>query len=145
MPREAQSIMFPGMLGIAIGLLLFVAIFLLGWLAAANDEFTFEQKDGDFDKLLTAYLDIVKFTVSLAAGGIVLVISSTALASTRKLPPVFASPLFLLAMSVFYGILFMPLLVLDYEAFKHKTRPYTKLRYSRNQALGFSALACFCM
>lgn len=128
-----------------MGVGVFVALFVLAWLASPAPAFQFERADGEFEKLLAAYLDVAKFIISLAAGGIVLVISSSALASAKKLPMAFASPLFLLAMSVFYGIIFMPFLVLNYESFKQRTSPYTRFKYVRNQALGFSALACFCI
>jgi hypothetical protein len=39
----------------------------------------------------------------------------------------------------------MPLLVLNYEAFKHKTSNYKRWQYIRNRALGYSSLACFCI
>lgn len=138
--------MFPGALGIAIGVGIFSILFLIAWRASQGSAFIFERDDGQFERLLAAYLDIAKFIVGLAAGGIVLVVSSTAIASSmKKLPASYASPLFLLAMSVFYGVLFMPLLAVDYEAFKQRTRSYSKFRYVRNQALGFSTLACFCV
>jgi hypothetical protein len=88
---------------------------------------------------------IAKFIMGLAAGGIVLIIGSSALGFAKRLPESYASPLFLLAMSIFYGIVFMPILVLNYEAFKHHTSAYSRMQYVRNQTLGFSALSCFCI
>jgi hypothetical protein len=43
-------------------------------------------------------------------------------------------------------VLFMTLLVLN-EQHRHEpaARSYTRFKYSRNQALGFSALGCFCI
>src|ERR1700722_4142957 len=66
--------------------------------------------------------------------------------STRSLTS-FASPLFLVAMSIIYGVLFMILLALSYEHHLHHPndpRSYTMFRYTRNQSLGFGALVCFC-
>jgi hypothetical protein len=136
---------FTGWPGVAVS----IGIFILTWVAASiatkGETFTFEQKDGDFEKHLLVYLDIAKFILTLAGGGIVLIISSTALGSAKKLPTQYASPLFILAMSMLYGILFMPFLALNYETFKHKRNSYSRRSYIRNQALGFSALACFCL
>jgi hypothetical protein len=134
-----------GWLGGAVGF----GILLLTWcivsLRTPKGDFAFERHAGFFEKILPFYLDIAKFIIGLAAGGIVLVIGSAALGSAKRLPRAYASPLLLLAMSVFYGLLFMPLLVLDYESFRHETSPYTRHRYIRNQCLGYSSLACFCI
>jgi len=63
------------------------------------------------------------------------------------LPWFFASPLFLLAFSIIYGILFMVFVIFDYEAYRHHpdSQSYTRLKYTKNQALGFSGLFCFCV
>jgi hypothetical protein len=137
--------LFPGWLGIIVSLAIFAAMWFLAWLGTDGHTFKFEQKAGDFEKMLIVYLDITKFILTLAAGGIVLIISSTALGSGKRLPPHYASPLFILAMSILYGILFMPLLALNYETYKHDADSYARSAYVRNQALGFSALACFCL
>jgi hypothetical protein len=138
---------FPGIFGIISGVGVFVVIFALLWRRTKRGmKFNFEPTEGFFEKLLATFLDIAKYIVGLSSGGIVLIIGSSALASTSKrLPPSYADPLFLLSMSVFFGVLFMPLLALDYEAFRHKTQEYTRLKYVRNQTLGFSSLLCFCM
>ena len=140
-------IMYTGVLiGVAVGIGVFVVIWvILEFRTAKFDSFTFEPADGFFEKILAIYLDIAKFIIGLAAGGIVLIIGSSALGSSKRLPPVYASPLFILAMSVFFGITFMPLLVLNYEAFKHKTSPYARWQYIRNRAMGYSSLTCFCI
>jgi hypothetical protein len=50
-------------------------------------------------------------------------------------------------MSIIFGVLFMIFLVLNYE--NHRSNPtsntYTRFKYTRNQAFGFTALACFCV
>lgn len=127
-----------------------IGVFVLTWLileilTPRIGGFTFEPFEGFFDKILPIYLDIAKFIIGLAAGGIVLVIGSSALGSTKQLPQGYASPLFLLAVSVLFGIIFMPLLVLNYESFKHNTSEYSRWQYIRNRALGYSSLACFCI
>jgi hypothetical protein len=67
--------------------------------------------------------------------------------STRSLRS-FASPLFLVAMSIIYGVFFMILLALNYEYHLHHPNDphsYTRFQYTRNQSLGFGALVCFCI
>jgi len=67
--------------------------------------------------------------------------------SGRSLKP-FASPLFLVAMSITYGVLFMILLALNFEYHLHHpndSRSYTRFQYTRNQSRGFGALVCFCI
>jgi len=49
-----------------------------------------------FEKILLVYLDIAKFILGLAAGGIVLVIGSSTFGQSKALPSGYASPLFLL-------------------------------------------------
>ena len=137
--------LFPGWLGILVSIVIFPGMWFLASRGTDGDNFKFEQNAGEFEKMLAIYLDITKFILTLAAGGIVLIISSTALGSGRKLPPQYASPLFILAMSIFYGILFMPFLALNYETYKHDPDSYSRPAYIRNQALGFAALACFCL
>jgi len=136
---------FPGFLGILVALTVFPAIWLIVFFQTQGESFNFEVERGEFEKLLVVYLDIAKFILTLAGGGIVLIISSTALASTKRLPAAYASPLFLLAMSIVYGILFMPFLALDYEGFRNRQNPYRRSSYVRNQTLGFSTLTCFCV
>jgi hypothetical protein len=60
------------------------------------------------------------FVLGLAAGSIVLLVGLLDLnqSNGRSLKP-FASPLFLVAMSIIYGVLFMILLALDYEYHLH--------------------------
>jgi len=85
----------------------------------------------------------------LAAGSIVLLVGSLNFnqSSGRSLKP-FASPLFLVAMSIIYGVLFMILLAVNYEHHLHHPNDpgsYTRFKYTRNQSLGFGALLCFCI
>ena len=95
------------------------------------------------------YLDITKLILGIAAGSIVLLVGSSNLVQQsggRSLKS-FASPMFMVAMSIVYGVLFMTLLVLNYEHHRYNpsSNSYTRFKYTRNQALGFSALACFCI
>jgi hypothetical protein len=141
---------FAGFPGIVTAFGLFVVLWFVVFLRTKGEAFAFDPggNDGEFGRsLLPMYLDITKFVMGLAAGSIVFCLfgSSSAGQAGRSLRS-YASPLFLVAMSIFYGVLFMTFLVLNYE--NHRNNPdsksYTRFKYTRNQAFGFSALACFC-
>jgi hypothetical protein len=143
---------FAGFAGIVTALSLFAVLWLVVFLRTKGESFTFDPggNEGEFGKsLLPMYLDITKFVLGLAAASIVFCLfgsSNFGSSSTRSLKS-FASPLFLVAMSIIYGVLFMIFLVLNYE--NHRNNPdshsYTRFKYTRNQAFGFSSLACFCV
>jgi lysylphosphatidylglycerol synthetase-like protein (DUF2156 family) len=82
----------------------------------------------------------------VSAGSIVLLVGSLNFnqSNGHSLKP-FASPLFLVAMSIIYGVLFMILLALNYEHHLHHPNSYTRFQFTRNQSLGFGALVCFCI
>jgi hypothetical protein len=137
--------MFIGWQGVGVGLLVFVISWSIVWTRVPKHyKPKFDQGDGSFEKLLDIYLDVTKFILGLAAGGIVLIVGSFSLKHGCRPNVPFASPLFLLAMSILYGLLFMPLLVLNYESFKHGVE-HTRLRYIRNRVLAYSGLSCFCI
>jgi hypothetical protein len=142
---------FAGFPGIATALSVFAVLWFVIFLRTKGTSFTFDPggNDGEFGKnLLPMYLDITKFVLGLAAASIVFCLfgSSNVAPATHPLK-IFASPLFVVAMSIIYGVLFMIFLVLNYE--NHRNNPdsktYTRFKYTRNQAFGFSALACFCV
>jgi hypothetical protein len=84
--------------GIAGGIGIFAVTWLIVFLRTKQGNFSFEPTDGFFDKILPIYLDIAKFIMGLAAGGIVLIIGSSAFSSpSKRLPSGYVSPLFLLA------------------------------------------------
>ena len=143
----------PGFAGIATAIGLFAIVWLTVWLRTKPPSFNYfepEGAEGEFgQRLLPIYLDITKLILGIAAGSIVLLVGSSNLvqqSSGRSLKS-FASPMFMVAMSIIYGVLFMTLLVLNYEHHRHNpaSNSYTRLKYARNQALGFSALSCFCI
>src|SRR5580692_2912656 len=145
--------LLPGFPGIATSVGLFAVVWFTVWLRTkptSSNYFEPEGAEGEFGKgLLPIYLDITKLILGIAAGSIVLLVGSSNLVqqtSGRSLKS-FASPMFLVAMSIIYGVLFMTLLVLNYERHRHSpdSNSYTRLKYSRNQALGISGLACFCI
>jgi len=143
---------FAGFAGIATALGMFAVLWFTVFLRTKGEFFTFDPggNDGEFGRsLLPMYLDIAKFVLGLAAGSIVFCLfgsSNFGQANGRTLK-IFASPLFLVAMSIIFGVLFMIFLVLNYE--NHRNNPdsksYTRFKYTRNQAFGFTALACFCV
>ena len=141
--------LFNGWVGVLVGVALLLLVWIICWvLTPPHKSFTFDpghEKKGSFQSVLGPYLDISKFILGLAGGAIVLVIGSSVLGKSGSLPKQFASPLFLLAISIIYGILFVVLLIVGYESFQHHQESYTKFRYVRNQALGFGSLACFCV
>ena len=143
---------FAGSPGIITALGLFVVLWFIVFLRTKGESFTFDSgsNEGEFGKtLLPIYLDITKFVLGLAAASIVFCLFGSSGLNQSGAHPLkyFASPLFLVAMSIIYGVLFMIFLVLNYE--NHQNRPdaksYTRFKYTRNQAFGFSALACFCV
>jgi hypothetical protein len=146
--------LFAGFSGVSTAL----ALFALIWLSTRREPVVFdpEGKHGEFgQRLLPMYLDIAKFVLGLAAGSIVLLVGSLNMVGSLNINQshartlkAFASPLFLVAMSVIYGVLFMILLVLNYEYHLHHPNDplsYSRFNWTRNQSLGFSALACFCI
>jgi hypothetical protein len=138
---------FTGWEGVAAGL----GIFVLSWIIVSltvpkHYVPMFDSFDGSFEKLLTIYIDVSKFILGLASAGIVLVVGSFELKTgCQTNARLFAPPLYLLAMSILYGVLFMPLLVLNYEAFRHHAKPHTRLKYIRNRVLAYSGLSSFCL
>jgi hypothetical protein len=147
-----HSIFFPGFPGLATAAGVFAVTWLIVYLRTRRQPVVFDPagQHGEFGKnLLPIYLDIAKTVLGLAAGSIVLLVGSMNFGQSvvhRSLTG-YASPLFLVGMSIIYGVLFMILLVMSYEYhLHHPNEPgsYTVLQYTRNQSLGFSALVCFC-
>jgi hypothetical protein len=144
--------LFSGFPGVATAVGLFALIWLIVYLKCKGQPVRFdpEGKHGEFGKrLLPMYLDITKSILGLAAGSIVLLVGAMNFnpSNARSLKS-FASPLFLVAMSIIYGVFFMILLALSYERHLHhpgEPDSYTLFQYTRNQSLGFSALVCFCI
>jgi hypothetical protein len=140
---------FNGLGGILTGFVVFVVLWLIAYLGTKEKSFDFDARGekGAFQPLLSTYLDLAKFVVGLASGSIVLLVGSSALHAMPRLPYTFASPLFLLALSVIYGVLFMICLTLNYEQYRAigGELSYTRFKYTRNPAFGYGALFCFCI
>jgi uncharacterized membrane protein len=141
--------LFAGFSGITVGLAMLAVIWCLVFFNTKDIIYDFDPQGekGAFEKLLTVYLRVAEVVVGLAAGSIVLLVGSSAFHQSGRLPWHFASPLFLLALSIIYGILFMVFLITDYEEYRHfpKQPCYNRLKYSRNQTFGYSGLLCFCI
>src|SRR5580692_761835 len=104
--------LFPGFPGVATAAGLFAVTWLITFLKSRGQPVVFDPggKHGEFGKrLLPMYLDITKFVLGLAAGSIVLLVGSLNINQSSARPSLrsFASPLFLVAMSIIYGVLFM--------------------------------------
>lgn len=132
------------------GILIFLVLLGVAYHSTGKySAFTFDAhgERGAFEKLLAVYLRVAEVVIGLAAGSIVLLVGSAAFHQQGRLPWSFASPLFLLAGCIIYGVLFMVFLIRDYEDFQHAPNhdSYTRFKYVRNQALGFSGLVCFCV
>src|ERR1035438_3337646 len=138
---------FPGFPGIATAIALFAGIWLIAYLKGNGRPAVFDPQGqhGEFGKnLLHIYLDIAKTVLGLAAGSIVLLVGAMNFSSAgaRHSLTAFASPLFLVAMSIIYGVLFMIMLVLSYEHHLHHPNDpnsYTRFQYTRNQSVGFGS------
>jgi len=94
--------------GVATGVGLFLPIWLIVYLQCRGKPVVFDPagRPGEFGKrLLPMYLDITKAVLGLAAGSLVLLVGAMNFnqAGSRSLKG-FASPLFLVAMSI-YGVL----------------------------------------
>jgi hypothetical protein len=140
--------LFTGFCGLIAGLAVLIITWLLAYLQIGKgSSFDFDAggDPGEFEKRLSIYIDVLKFMLGLASGTIVLLVGSSALRKSELLPTSFASPLFLLALSILYGILCMVFMTTNYEAYWHKTSNYTRFKYTRNLALGYGSLICFCI
>jgi hypothetical protein len=157
----SSLIRFAGLPGIATGVCAFLIAWLLSWFwlwprevdgkwwrkLILNHNFNFEPpgEKAAFEKLLANYLDIAKVVIGLASGSIVLLVGSASFRLTGFLPASFASPLCLLALSILCAVFFMVFEMINYEDYRHRTRHYTRFKYSRNLGLGFGGLLSFCV
>jgi len=100
-------------------------------------------KEGAFEPLLQKYLRLAEFMIGLATGSIVLLVGSSVLhGKDGRLPSFYRPPLLLLAGSVLFGLLFMAMLILNYENWQHGNQ-HTAKAYACVETLGFSSLFLF--
>lgn len=143
-------IQFPGFAGIVVGVLMVPALWWIVWARLSPGPFAMDVRGriDSFLPILQMYIDMAKTVIGLASASIALLVGSATFRSTGGAGPVlasFASPLFLLALSIIWGVCFLPSIELDYESFRHGTAEYTRFNYAKNQALGFSCLICFAL
>jgi hypothetical protein len=143
-------IQFPGFGGIAASAGLFFVLWLIARLSLPKGPFLMDPlgKEGAFLPLFSIYLDLAKFVIGLASGSVAVLVGAATYRSTGPtghLLESFASPLYLLAASIVCGVLFMAYEATDYEEYRHKQGFYTRFKYSRNLALGYSTLICFAL
>jgi hypothetical protein len=141
--------LYPGTSGLVYGLAAFALIWGVAYRISNYSEFTFEPRGpGSFEPRLANYTRAAETVTGLASASIVLLAGSSVLRSSGQspslphLPWYYGSPLVLSGLSVVYAVSFITFLVFFYEAFLHG-RPYTRVRYSLVQALGFASLLCF--
>jgi hypothetical protein len=143
-------IQLPGFAGIVVGVLVVPALWWIVWATLPPGLFAMDVQDriDSFLPILQMYIDMAKTVIGLASASIALLVGSATFRSTGGAGPLlatFASPLFLLALSIIWGVCFMPSIELDYEAYRHCKAKYTRFKYAKNQALGFSCLICFAL
>lgn len=134
--------LFPGFSGLLVGLVLFFGIVADGLLGHTRRLVHVRSAESTRSFRATpCHLCPGRgvHIVGIATGSIVLLVGSSGLHSSGRLPWLYASPLVLLALCVIYGVLLMVLLAFNYEMFLHGN-VYTRFQYARNQAFGFSAL-----
>jgi hypothetical protein len=96
-----------------------------------------------FEPFLAKYLKLAETMIGLATGSIVLLIGSSALhGELGHVPKSYASPLFMLAISVLYGLLFSAWMTFHYENYQHDKK-HSRRDYALSETLGFSGILCF--
>jgi hypothetical protein len=100
-------------------------------------------KEGAFEPFLAKYLKLAEIMIGLATGSIVLLVGSSALhGEPGHVPKSYASPLFLLAFTVLYGLLFSVWMTFHYEMYQHDQK-HPRWAYALSETLGFSGISCF--
>ena len=137
--------LFPGSGGITVGLLSPVVIGVICYKNKKHDLYNFDAdgSPGAFEPFLAKYLKLTETVIGLAAASIVLLVGSSAFrGQSGRLPWFYASPLFLLAFCVLWGIIFSFWMIFHYELYQHDGL-HSKFHYALNETLGFSYLFCF--
>jgi hypothetical protein len=136
----------PGTGGFCVGSGVFFIIRYLVHRRTPAGRFTFEPRGvaGSFEPRLANYVRAVEYLLGVATGSIVLLVGSSAIHASGRLPWAFASPLIIIGFCVVYGVIFMALLNFYYEEFLQQDN-YSRTRYVSIVALGFSTLGCFCL
>jgi hypothetical protein len=128
---------FPGLRGMVVGALIPIALWCICFFTKANANYNLDPngKLGAFEPFLAKYLKIAEITIGLATGSIVLLVGSSALnGKGGHLPWFYASPLYLLAFSVFYGIAFSAWMTFHYEMYQHDHK-HSRKQYAFSETL----------
>lgn len=137
--------LFSGASGVAVGALVPAGLWCICY-CTKKDVNYYLDANGEpraFEPFLSKYLKISELIIGLATGSIVLLVGSSSLNGRGgHLPWFYASPLFILAFSVFYGIAFSAWMTFHYEMYQHDKK-HTRRQYAFSETLGFSALVCF--
>jgi len=138
---------FAGLTGVVLGPLVFLAIWAICYYTKEHKSYNLDPKAvlGAFEPFLSKYIRASEFVIGLATGSIVLLVGSSALhAQGGRLPWFYATPLLVLGWSVVFGVAFIVWLIYSYEEYRHGN-DHTDRIYATSQALGFSAVLCFCL
>jgi hypothetical protein len=140
--------MIPGLSGIIVVLVVCLAVGATVYkLSRQYPAFTFEPRGntGSFEPILARYFRLAEFTISLASGSIVLLVSSSVFRGNGgRLPWFFASPLIVLSACVLFAIGFMVWIQFWYEQFQYGIE-YRRFPYCVTKTLGFSSAIYFCI
>jgi magnesium-transporting ATPase (P-type) len=133
-----------GVPGLLTAVVIFIAIYLWECFAIKSGPYTHDRSGpGTFEASLARYAHLTEFIVGLAVGSIVLLAGSSIYHKNGKLPPLYGSPLVLLAMSVVLLVMFISCTTFFYEDWLYNPSKQTHRRYRLSVALGFSGLLCF--
>ena len=123
---------------------IFIAIYTWECFAIKSGSYTHDRSGpGTFEVSLARYTHLTEFIVGLAVGSIVLLAGSSIYHTNGKLPPLYGSPLVLLAMSVALLVMCITCTTFFYEDSLYNPQNQTHRRYRLSVALGFSGLLCF--
>lgn len=137
--------LFAGEPGVVTSLLMPTVIGLFSYYTKSDGNYYLDPKgcSGAFEPFLAKYLKLAETMIGLAAGSIVLLIGSSALhGEPGRVPTSYASPLFLLAFTVLYGLVFSAWMTFHYEMYQHDKK-HSRWAYVLSETLGFSGILCF--
>ena len=133
-----------GVPGLLTSVGVFFVLYIWQCFAIPSGNYTFEPRGpGSFEPALLRYSRLTEFIVGLATGSIVLLAGTSIFHSNVRLPPLYGSPLVMLAMSVVWLVLFISCTTFFYEDWLHHPEIYTHRRYRLIVAFGFSGLLSF--
>ena len=136
---------FAGEPGIITGFLIPVALWFLSYFTKKSVNYYLDANgvQNAFEPFLAKYLKLAETMIGLATGSIVLLVGSSALhGEPGHVPKAYASPLFLLAFTVLYGLLFSAWMTFHYEMYQHD-KQHPRWAYALSETLGFSGISSF--